>query len=153
MNVSSLLRPEYVALDLKARARLDALHELTQLVRSHPDVKDFASFCRSVHEREAMGSTALSGHEIAIPHARTDQVTDIVLAAGRSPQGVFFEGKEPQTVKLIFLIGTPKRMVMEYLQLLGSLARLLKQEPFRASLLSARTTDEFVRVFQQEEMG
>lgn len=151
MKISPLLRPEYINLDLKAHTRLDALHELTQLVKPHPCMKDFSAFCRAVHEREAMGTTALTGHEIAIPHARTEQVSDILLAVGRSHTGILFEGKEPQMVKLIFLLGTPKKMVMEYLQLLGSLAKLLKEENFRASLLAAQSPEQIVQTFQQQE--
>lgn len=151
MKISPLLRPEFILLDLKSQTRLEAVHEMTQLVKFHPHMKDFAAFCRAVHEREAMGSTALVGHDIAFPHARTDQVSDILLAVGRSRSGILFEGKEPQTVRLIFLMGTPKKMVMEYLQLLGSLARLLKSKEFRASLLSAETPEQFVALFQQHE--
>ena len=98
-----------------------------------------------------MGTTALGGHDIAIPHARTDQVADILVCVGRSASGVLFEGKEPQTVRLIFLLGTPKKMVMEYLQLLGSLARVLKNEPFRQALLATPTAADFVTAFQQQE--
>ncbi len=153
MRISSLLRPEYVLLDLPSRTRLDALHDLSQLVKSHPAMKDFAAFCRAVHEREAMGTTALAGQDIAIPHARTDQVSDILLAVGRSRGGVLFESKEPQTVHLVFLLGTPKKMVMEYLQLLGSLAKLLKSESFRGSLLAAESAGQFISLFQGQEEG
>jgi mannitol/fructose-specific phosphotransferase system IIA component (Ntr-type) len=151
MNIAPLLRPEFISLSLKSKARLDAIHELTHLVKGHPYMKDFASFCRAVHERESMGSTALAGHDIAIPHARTDQVSNILLAVGRSPEGILFEGKDPQTVRLIFLMGTPKKMVMEYLQLLGSLAKLLKGEQFRASLLNTQSPEEFIAFFQRQE--
>src|ERR1051326_1628190 len=153
MKISPLLHPEYIVLSLKSRTRLDALHEMTQRVKVHPSMKDFAAFCRAVHEREAMGTTALTGHDIAIPHARSDQVADILLAVGRCSEGILFEGKEPQMVKLIFLLGTPKKMVMEYLQLLGSLARLLKEESFRATLIGAQTPEEFMQAFQKQEIG
>jgi mannitol/fructose-specific phosphotransferase system IIA component (Ntr-type) len=151
MKITPLLRPDFITLDLKSQTRLDVLHEMTQLVKGHPYMKDFAAFCRAVHEREAMGCTALTGHDIAIPHARTDQVADILLGVGCSQTGALFEGKEPQIVKLVFLVGTPKKMVMEYLQLLGSLAKLLKEEAFRSALLSARSADEFIGLFQQQE--
>lgn len=151
MKISPLLRPEFILLDLKSTTRVEALHELMHVVKAHPHMRDYATFCRSVYEREAMGTTALGGHDIAIPHARTDQVADILVGVGRSASGVLFEGKEPQTVRLIFLLGTPKKMVMEYLQLLGSLAKLLKNEPFRQLLLGAHTAEEFVALFQQQE--
>jgi len=151
MKITPFLRPDFVVLDLKSQTRLDALHELTQLVKAHPHMKDFAACCRAVHDRETMGTTKLTGHDIAIPHARTDQVADILLAVGRSQAGILWDAKEPQPVRLVFLLGTPKKMVMEYLQLVGALARLLKAESFRASLLAAQSPEEFLRLFAEHE--
>jgi mannitol/fructose-specific phosphotransferase system IIA component (Ntr-type) len=46
-------------------------------------------------------------------------------------------------VRLIFLIGTPKIQVTEYLQLVAGVSRLLKKDKVRAALLAATTEDEF----------
>ncbi|MES2310449.1 MAG: hypothetical protein V4507_16470, partial [Verrucomicrobiota bacterium] len=59
--------------------------------------------------------------------ARTDHLKGMVLAAGRSADGVFFENAK-STVRLIFVIGTPRRMATEYLSVVGGLARLLRDE-------------------------
>ena len=40
-------------------------------------------------EREKLSTTAL-GHGVAFPHARTTLVTEIVVAVGRSREGVLF---------------------------------------------------------------
>jgi mannitol/fructose-specific phosphotransferase system IIA component (Ntr-type) len=76
----------------------------------------------------------------------------MVLAVGRSPQGVWFENSG-QTVKLIFVIGTPKRMVTDYLSVVGGLARLLKESSTRDQLLAATTTDEFIAALTQAELA
>jgi mannitol/fructose-specific phosphotransferase system IIA component (Ntr-type) len=76
----------------------------------------------------------------------------MVLAIGRSPQGVWFENCG-QTVKLIFVIGTPKRMVTDYLSVVGGLARLLKDASTRDQLISAPTVEEFIATLTQAELA
>ena len=76
----------------------------------------------------------------------------MVLSIGRSTQGVWFENCG-ETVKLIFVIGTPKRMVTDYLSVVGGLARLLKGPKTRQKLLTATDTDEFIAALTQAELA
>ena len=76
----------------------------------------------------------------------------MVLAIGRSTKGVWFENCN-QTVKLIFVIGTPKRMVTDYLSVVGGLARLLKDASTREQLISAPNVEEFCSTLTQAESG
>jgi mannitol/fructose-specific phosphotransferase system IIA component (Ntr-type) len=56
-------------------------------------------------------------------------------------------------VKLIFVIGTPKRMVTDYLSVVGGLARLLKDPATRDSLMAATSTDDFIAALTQAELA
>jgi mannitol/fructose-specific phosphotransferase system IIA component (Ntr-type) len=76
----------------------------------------------------------------------------MVLAIGRSTTGVWFENSG-QSVKLIFVIGTPKRMVTDYLSVVGGLARLLKDSSTREKLISAPTVEEFIATLTAAETG
>ncbi len=151
MQISSLLKPEQIKLELAEAKRCDAINEVAQLLQTNPNVTNFAGFYEELLARERIESTCL-GNEIAFPHARTDFVKGMVLAVGRSPQGVWFENCG-QTVKLIFVIGTPKRMVTDYLSVVGGLARLLKDATTRESLIASPTVDEFIAALTQAENG
>jgi mannitol/fructose-specific phosphotransferase system IIA component (Ntr-type) len=65
---------------------------------------------------------------------------------------VWFENSS-QNVKLIFVIGTPKRMVTDYLSVVGGLARLLKDNSTREQLLSAKNTEDFIGALTQAEVA
>ena len=150
MNVSGLMRKEFVRLDMTAFSKEDAIHQIAQLARGHPNLGDFPSFCRAIYDREQAGSTSIS-HGVAIPHARTDQVKDLLLVVGRLVNGVKFEEKDETPVRLIFLVGTPKRMVTEYLRLVGTLARHLHDENLREQLLTAPDPETLIRLFTECE--
>jgi mannitol/fructose-specific phosphotransferase system IIA component (Ntr-type) len=151
MQISSLLKPEQIKIELTQQKRVDAINEVSQLLQSNPNVTNFASFYEELLAREKIESTCL-GNEIAFPHARTDSLKGMVLAIGRSTHGVWFENCG-QSVKLIFVIGTPKRMVTDYLSVVGGLARLLKDASTREQLIAAPNVEEFIATLTQAESG
>ena len=151
MQISSLLKPEQIKLELDQAKRCNAINEVAQLLQHNPNVTNFAGFYEELLARERIESTCL-GNEIAFPHARTDSLKGMVLAVGRSTGGVWFENSS-QNVKLIFVIGTPKRMVTDYLSVVGGLARLLKDASTREQLLTVQGVDEFIATLTKAESG
>jgi len=151
MQISSLLKPEQIKLELDQAKRCNAINEVAQLLQNNPNVTNFAGFYEELLARERIESTCL-GNEIAFPHARTDSLKGMVLAVGRSTSGVWFENSS-QNVKLIFVIGTPKRMVTDYLSVVGGLARLLKDSSTREQLLTVKTVEEFIAALTKAESG
>ena len=149
-KVAALLKPEAINLDLHARHKTDALREVASLLVQGKHVANFEEFFSEILERERVSNTAL-GHDVAIPHARTEQCSEILIAVGRSVAGVDFEGQDDLPVRLIFLIGTPKQMVAEYLRLVGNLARLLRQDSLREKLLAAPDAASFIKLMDAAE--
>jgi fructose-specific phosphotransferase system IIA component len=149
-KIASLLNADAIKLNVHARQKTPALREVAELLAQNKSVANFDAFFREILERERVSNTAL-GHDVAIPHARTDQCTDIVMAVGRSTDGIDFEAKDGQPVKLIFLIGTPKAMVTDYLRVVGNLARLLRQDGLRQQLLDAPDPTTFIKIIEQAE--
>ena len=129
-------------LDLPASTHTEAIASTARLLARKPQVIDPAGFEREVLAREKLSPTAV-GNGVAFPHARTNSVQDIVMAAVRLKTALTFgEGQPP--VRLIFLIGTPNNMVREYLGLVGDLARRVKPESVRNQLLAVAKAAEFL---------
>jgi mannitol/fructose-specific phosphotransferase system IIA component (Ntr-type) len=74
-------------------------------------------------------------------------VEKIVLAVGRSAEGVKFESS-PDPIHLIFMIGTPKAQISDYLVCIGSLARFVKSKEICDRLMQAKTPAEFIAVLK-----
>jgi fructose-specific phosphotransferase system IIA component len=149
-KIASLLSPETIKLELQAKQKTAALREVAELLAQNKCIGDFEAFFNEILQREHVSNTAL-GHDVAIPHARTDQCSDILVAVGRSTEGIDFEAKDGQPVRLIFLIGTPKQMVTDYLRVVGNLARLLRQDDLRQHLLTAPDAAAFVKLIVDAE--
>ena len=62
---------------------------------------------------------------IAIPHAKSDAVTQPTLAAARLPEGVDF-GSFDGPADLVFLIAVPTASTQDHLAVLSTLARSLR---------------------------
>jgi mannitol/fructose-specific phosphotransferase system IIA component (Ntr-type) len=143
-RLSQLLDPSRIALQLQSSKRTLALNETARQLENHPDVTNFQGFYQELLARERLDTTCL-GNEIALPHARTEHVQSIVLAVGRSDQGVLFENGGNQTVRLLFVLGTPKSNPTDYLMVVSTLCKILKDPANRQALLNAPTAADFIQ--------
>jgi len=92
--------------------------------------------------REQVHPSAVE-HGVSFPHARTDLVDQIILGIGRSRAGIPF-GENRVRARLIFVIGVPRQLVNDYLICVGTLARLVKDDAIRSTLLQAESPREFL---------
>jgi len=147
--ITSLLDPARVLLTVQNTKRTGALNEVARLLEGHPDVTSFSGFYDELLARERLDTTSL-GNGIALPHARTDHVKKIVLAVGRSDPGILFENSN-ETIHLLFMLGTPKANPGAYLQVVGTLCKVLKEAANRTALLTAPTPQDFVATLAAAE--
>lgn len=148
-RLSQLLDPSRIVLHVQSTKRTTALNEVARLLENHPEVTNFQGFYNELLARERLDATCL-GNEIALPHARTEHVQKIVLAVGRSEAGVHFENCN-QTVRLMFVLGTPKSNPTDYLMVVSSLCKILKDAANRTALMTASTPEAFVQALMAAE--
>jgi mannitol/fructose-specific phosphotransferase system IIA component (Ntr-type) len=141
-RLSSLLDPSRIQLHVQNTKRTAALNEIAQQLKGHPEVTNFEGFYGEMLARDRLDTTCL-GNEIALPHARTEHVKSIVLAVGRSDNGILFE-QSNETVRLIFMLGTPKTKPGDYLLVVSALCKILKGPADRASFMAAQTPEAFI---------
>lgn len=146
---SVLIAPEYVNLDLKSTTQKDAILEVAQNLKHDPGMKNYDQFCTNLMERERTGSTYLTSG-IALPHARTRGVDQILTAAGASKKGIQFDGQE-NLVYLIFVIATPIDQISGYLATVGVLARSLRSEETIEKLKNAESPEQFSQLITPQK--
>ncbi|NBR70861.1 MAG: PTS sugar transporter subunit IIA [Verrucomicrobia bacterium] len=148
MRLTELLQPGHILLDLQETKRTAAIHRVAALLEKDEGVIQFQGFYDELLARERVEATTL-GNGVAFPHARTDHVKRLVLAVGRSTAGVNFENGG-ENIHFIFVIGTPRRMVTEYLALVGAMARILRQDEVRGKLMAAKSPEEFLAAMAED---
>ncbi len=148
-RLSQLLHPDRISLSLQSTKRTAAINEVARLLETHPALTNYQSFYNELLARERLDATCV-GNEIALPHARTEHVQEIVLAVGRSEGGIHFENGN-QNVRLIFVLGTPKSNPTDYLIVVSTLCKILKDSANRAALLAAQTPQQFIELITQAE--
>jgi mannitol/fructose-specific phosphotransferase system IIA component (Ntr-type) len=141
--ISRLLDPSRIILNVQSTRRIAALHEVAEQLRRHPDVTDFDGFYRDLLTRDQLDTTCL-GNGLALPHARTEHVQSIVMAVGRSEPGILFD-HDQEAVHLMFMLATPLSKPGDYLQVLGSFCKLLKDDANHLAFLAAATPEEFIQ--------
>ena len=151
MRIRDYLKDDRMIFDLKARNKKEAIKKISVLLKKADEMIDFDVFIKDVFEREELKTTGI-GKEVAIPHARTDAVKDFVMVFAKSPEGVKFNSLDGKPVKLIFLVGTPKKEKLNnHLKILARLTKLLQEKSFRDSLLNASSSKEIIEKFREVE--
>jgi len=145
--LGDILDQRQVALHLKSRRRPNAVREVVSLFEKTGSVARPEDFLAQVLAREKAGST-LAENCVAFPHARTELVDQIALAIGRSRAGVAWND-HGERARLIFLLAVPQRLVNDYLVLVGTLARVTRDQLQRDALLSAASPAEFIAILRE----
>lgn len=150
MHIASLLEESFIAVNLVAESKEDALVKMVDRLGTSPKVLDLEKVRRAILERERIMSTGV-GHGFAIPHAKVDALTDIVAAFATLQQPIDFQALDGQPVRLVFMLVGRETHVGTHLKLLSRVSRLMNNETFRAQLLRAGTPAEVLQLFQEEE--
>lgn len=150
MKISQYLREGHINLGVRGKEKFPLIEELSRMLRGDARVINPEKLGKDVIEREKLESTGI-GVGIAIPHARTDAVRDIVVLMARLEKPIDYKSIDGKPVNIMFLIGTPKDAVQAYLKLLASITRLAKNESVRERLVRAATPSEVLEILKQNE--
>ena len=148
MDLASLLSPERINLDLKARRKMEVLRELVAMVKQGDGAE---SLLQTLMKREELGSTGI-GKGIAIPHGRSLLVDRLELAVGRSTKGVDFDSIDKKPAHLFFLIvAPPQDRGNQYLITLGRVAMVCQELAKKKQLFDQQTPAELIEVIRSLE--
>ena len=150
MSLASLLSAEQIIPEMRATERWSAIVELIDLLVAQGKIKpeDRDSILASLKQREETMSTGI-GIGIAIPHASSDRIEEVVAAFGRSSQGIEFDALDNAPVKFVVLFIVPKNQFQTHLRTLASIAKFLNDRSVRESLAAAKSGDEILAIFQE----
>lgn len=136
MKLSKFCAEDLIIFDLKTTDKQAVLEELVDLVSTSNMVGDRNLLAKDINERENLVTTGV-GYGVAFPHAKTRAVKGIVIAFGRSTDGIDFDAMDHKPVHLFFLIAAPEDAIGAHLNVMARLSYLMKSEDNRQKLLQA----------------
>lgn len=152
MKIKDFLCSDAVTSDLKAKNKAEIIDELVSLLVSSGSIekKHKSKVVEVIMAREALGSTAI-GQGIAIPHGKSDSVTELIAGLGISKKGVNFDSLDGEPAHIFFILIAPQDSAGPHLKALARVSRLLKDKYFRESLKSAKDNKDIIELVSQED--
>ena len=122
-------------INLKAKDRWQAIDELIDglVAAGKIAVEDGDAIVHAVRTRERAMSTGI-GYGIAIPHASTDLISEVVGVLGRSKVGVQFEALDGKAVHVVLLFLVPAGEFQKHMHTLAHIAKFIHRKDFRDRL-------------------
>jgi PTS system nitrogen regulatory IIA component len=138
LKLSNFFDPELILTGLQATSKSEAIEEIiNRVVSKHAGIEKKA-VVQAIQEREELGPTSF-GRGFCFPHARTDQVRDMIIAVGISREGIRAETPDQIPLHVFFLLMTPRNISKLYLQTLSALANLARRPESLQAFLKAET--------------
>ena len=115
-------------------------------------IKDEELGLNDIFAREEMGSTGI-GKKIALPHAKTKAVDELIATFGISRNGIDYESLDNENVNIFFMFLCPEEKTQEYLKVLARISRLIRDDKFIDKLLKAESNGEIIEIIRDAEIN
>ncbi len=144
MELSEKLLPGHVIL-LKGRSKETVIDELLDTLYQKGEIADLDTARHDVLAREHYLSTGME-NGLAVPHAKTDAVAELVIAFGLHREGMDFESIDGRPTHFIFLVLSPRSTSGPHIRALAQITRALKKSKVREALLQAQDSPEITKI-------
>lgn len=145
LTIGDILHPEHIILNCEASTYGDAIGKIHQRLTQDKRVRDAPGFLEAIRKREGQGSTII-GNGLAIPHARTDTVSGMIMGVGRLNPPICDDMSE---IKFVFLAGVPTALASDYLRILGAITRIFKNPSNVKTLAEIPKQDAFLQALMK----
>lgn len=135
--MSDYVSASHVVLGCSASTVDEVLKLLSEQAVSFGIATDAEALCEAFKAREAEGTTGMMGG-LAIPHAKSDAVTQAAIIVDKFDEGVVWPSMDDAPITCAIALLTPASEAgTTHLQLLSKVAVLLMNEDFRTSVQDA----------------
>ncbi|NKB22813.1 MAG: PTS sugar transporter subunit IIA [Kiritimatiellae bacterium] len=143
MNFKKALLKDSILLDLKSDTKNGVLEEMIDLFIAAGKIQDRKGVLKAILEREKKMSTGMQ-NGIAIPHAKTDQIENLIAALAIKKEGIDFGALNKQPSKIFIMTLSPTKRAGPHIQFLAEVSRLLNEPDIRDRVLNATSKDEII---------
>ena len=150
MKIDEILKKESVIANIVGKNKLDVIKEMTECLKQNNTIKDDQALYTTLMEREKLGSTGI-GENVAIPHGKSDELTQIITVFARSLSGIDFESLDQKPVHFVCMVIAPAHSTGQHLKVLARISRLFKNQTFREGILKAEDSNAIYSILLEED--
>jgi mannitol/fructose-specific phosphotransferase system IIA component (Ntr-type) len=150
--LTDLLAPARVKVPLRGETKEAVMRELLAIALPGRDQATLDAVMAALRAREDVLSTGI-GDGVAIPHAKTASVSELLMAAGVSARPVDYDALDGEPADLFFLLLGPETAASAHVKALGRISRVLRRPGLRDALRHAPDATAFLRVIAESEAG
>lgn len=150
MTIYQLLSPKNILLELEVDYKFDAINALVDTFVDVIENELLEEIREAIITREKIMSTGI-GQGLAIPHGKTDAITQNYAAFARLKEPIEFNSIDSKPVQLIFLMVSPYSDQKSHIRLLSRVSTLMNYDDFRSNLLIVPNQEDLVELFKQKE--
>ena len=153
MKLAKLLSANQIILDMKAVEHWPAIIELVDhlVVTGQLPPKHREEMLEAFRVREEQVSTGI-GMGIAIPHAFSDHLEQVIAVFGKSEAGIDFEALDHAPVHFIVLFIVPTKGYHMHLQTLAAIAKMFTNIEVRRQLGLAKSREEILEILDPKPL-
>jgi nitrogen PTS system EIIA component len=150
MKIDEILKKESIITDIAGKNKLDVIKEMTECLKQNHTIKDDQALYATLMKREKLGSTGI-GENVAIPHGKSDELTQIITVFARSLSGIDFESLDQKPVHFVCMVIAPAHSTGQHLKALARISRLFKNQTLREGILKAEDSNEIYSILLKED--
>ena len=133
-----ILDEKCISCSLKGNTKQEIIEELSAMLSNSGCVTDGKLLVADMKARDEAMSTGI-GKGIAIPHARTDGVSEICVAIGIKKDGIDFGSLDGLPSRIFVMIASPASKSGPQMRVMAALTGALSKDDVRSGILAAET--------------
>lgn len=150
-TLSSIFSPER-AIVIDENRKEAVLDRLIGVSITLPGIRNRAELADAVYKREQLMSTGI-GLGIGVPHVRLPHVTEVKASVVVCKNPIMdYESLDDTPVQIVILIIAGRNQHSEYIQVLSSVASMLKPRQVRDKLLNCKNGSEIYEILGERHV-
>ncbi len=146
MNLKKELQQSTILLDIQADSKKGVIQEMVAALVEAGKITDYDKVLAAILEREDKMSTGMQ-NGIAIPHARSELVADMIVALGFKKNGVDFNAHDGQPSTIFIMIITPLSNAGIHMKFMSAISKAFMVDAVRNKVLEAKTPEDVINAF------
>ncbi|MBT3376771.1 MAG: PTS sugar transporter subunit IIA [Lentisphaerae bacterium] len=150
MNISDLLTPQLIKIDLESEDKEELFEEMVQLFVDEDLLSDRDAALEALFEREAKMSTGISKW-LALPHGKLDEADGLLISVATSDIGIEYDSLDGELVYVVVMVFAEIGNPGPHIEALAEISRLFSIPGFIDRVRAARLPEDILSMIKEEE--